>query len=230
MIGILLLLLGGQLAEGVEDTHPLIGEWVIDWEMSLPRLDKKIEALKDPPEKKAKIREEMIEIHQRYGFVFSKDKFTTHMASADDYMQQGRYYRAAEAYTLAALYKPRDVRPQLGKGHALFAAGEYLSSAIYIAKALEAAPPGTLTQPADLVRAVGGPSPFEARLTDLARCAQASEAPELKFLLAYVYLRTGDAARAKAALTLTAEHFRAWPPARILRQAIHEATLAPYLK
>ena len=161
---------------------------------------------------------------------FSKDKFTTHMASADDYMQQGRYYRAAEAYTLAALYKPRDVRPQLGKGHALFAAGEYLSSAIYIAKALEAAPPGTLTHPADLVRAVGGPSPFEARLTDLARCAQASEAPELKFLLAYVYLRTGDAARAKAALTLTAEHFRAWPAARILRQAIHEATLAPYLK
>jgi len=75
MIGILFLLLGGQ-AEGVRDTHPLIGEWVVDWDMSLPRLDEKLDALEQPPEEKANIRKEMIEIHQVFGLVFSKNTRT----------------------------------------------------------------------------------------------------------------------------------------------------------
>jgi hypothetical protein len=72
MIAILLLVLGGQSIPAVEDTHPLVGEWVIDWQMSLPRLDEKIQALESSAAEKADIREEIIGKHRNYGYIFTE--------------------------------------------------------------------------------------------------------------------------------------------------------------
>ena len=88
------------------------------------------------------------------------------MKSAQLYLQQGQYSRAAESFALACMYDSRDARPQIGRSHALLAAGEYLGSAICLAKAIELDPRYTL-QKLDLLEAVGGPDRFVQRFTDL---------------------------------------------------------------
>ncbi|MHC4126533.1 MAG: hypothetical protein ACYSRR_08810, partial [Planctomycetota bacterium] len=50
---------------------------------------------------------------------FSKDKFNQNMRAAEEYLKQGKYYRAADAYTLALVYKPKDPLAYAGKSHAL---------------------------------------------------------------------------------------------------------------
>jgi tetratricopeptide (TPR) repeat protein len=116
-------------------------------------------------------------------------------------MAQSRYYRAAESFTRASVYRPGDALPHLGKSLALFAAGDYVSSSLLLARAIELNPPCAVAQ-VNLVDVVGGPGRFEQRLADLERCLKSNDAQQLQFLLAYVYHQIGrshDAARAAAA-------------------------------
>ena len=120
------------------------------------------------------------------------------MHAARLYVQQGRYYRAAQSFTRASAYEPGNAVPHLGRSIALFAAGDYVTSSLCLARALELNPQSALTQ-ARVVNAAGGPARFEQRLADLEQCLEDSEAPQLQFLLAYVYHhmgRTQEAARA----------------------------------
>jgi len=129
----------------------------------------------------------------------SQERFDRYMRAAELYLQQGRYYRAAESFTLASMYKPADVRAYLGKGHALLAAGEYVSSAVFFARAIELDPRQALAK-ADLVETLGGPDAFVERINDLERCAEAGDSPHPHLLLAYVYYQMGRPAEAKTAL------------------------------
>jgi len=124
--------------------------------------------------------------------------FEQHMHAARLHVQQGRYYRAAESFTRASAYQPSNATPHLGRSIALFAAGEYVTSSLCLARALELNPKSALMQ-ARIVNAAGGPARFEHRLADLEQCLKDSDAPQLHFLLAYVYHhmgRTQEAARA----------------------------------
>ncbi len=138
----------------------------------------------------------------------SQEKFEHYMQAAEQYMRQGRYYRATDSFTLAAAYRPDDARPYLGRSRALFAAGEYLSSAVLLAQAIQLDPRSTLGR-TDLANAVGGPELFASRMVDLEQCVKTANAPQLQFLLAYVYYQMGRPAEAKIALA-TAE--KALPP------------------
>jgi tetratricopeptide (TPR) repeat protein len=129
----------------------------------------------------------------------SQEKFDRCIAAAELYLQQGHYYRAADSFTLALMYKPGDSRACIGKSHALFAAGEYLSSALILAQAMEMDPHQTLTR-LDLVNTVGGPDLFLRRITDLEQCGKSGEAPQLQFLLAYVYYQMDRPDAAKTAI------------------------------
>jgi tetratricopeptide (TPR) repeat protein len=135
----------------------------------------------------------------------SQERFDRCLDSAELYLRQGRYYRAAELFTLAAAYQPNDGRAHLGRSYALFAAGEYLSSALYLARALELDPRAVLGR-SDLVEAIGGPGVFAGRITDLEQCAGTGDAPQLQFLLAYVYSQMNRPAEAQAALAAAQEH------------------------
>jgi hypothetical protein len=120
--------------------------------------------------------------------------FDRHLRSARLSMEQGRYARAAESYALAAGCNPKDARPLVGRSHALFAAGEYLSSAVYLAKAIELDPTYVLTKPgqrSDFTEALGGPDVFLQHIADLEKRAQAGAAPVLHLLLAYIYQQMG---------------------------------------
>ncbi|GAI11990.1 unnamed protein product, partial [marine sediment metagenome] len=92
--------------------------------------------LKDDVSAKAR---EILGEHKTFAS-FAEDKFNRHMRAAEEYLKRGRYYRAADAYTLAAIYKPDDPLAYAGKSHALFAAGEYMSSALFLSRALEIFP------------------------------------------------------------------------------------------
>ncbi len=129
----------------------------------------------------------------------AQERFARYMKAAELYFRQGRYYRAAESFTLASMYQPADARAYLGKGHALLAAGEYVSSAVFLAKAIEIDPQRTLAK-ADLVETLGGPDAFVERINDLERCAEAGASPQLHFLLAYVNYQMDRPAEAGTAL------------------------------
>ena len=127
------------------------------------------------------------------------DDFERHMHAARSFVQQGRYYRAAESFTRASAYQPSNAIPHLGRSIALFAAGEYITSSLCLARALELNPQSALMQ-ARIVNAAGGPARFEQRLADLEQCLKDSDAPQLHFLLAYVYHHIGRAQEAARAV------------------------------
>lgn len=130
---------------------------------------------------------------------FSEDKFNQHIRAAEDYLKQGKYYRAADAYTLASIYKSNDPLAYAGKSHALFAAGEYMSSALFLSKALKIFPEYARFR-INLEAMVGDRDKLESRIVDVERWLKRSNAPELQFLLGYVYYQMDRPDRAKEAI------------------------------
>ncbi len=130
---------------------------------------------------------------------FSEDKFNLYINAAQAYLKQGRYYRAADSFTLASIYRPKDPFVYAGKSHALFAAGEYISSAMFLSRALQVMPEYAQRK-VDLVDIMDGKDNLEARIADAEERLQISDAPELHFLLGYIYFRMNKLDAAKKAI------------------------------
>jgi hypothetical protein len=145
--------------------------------------------------------------------------FDRHMRAARLAVQQGQYARAAESFSRAATCNPKDVRPLLGRSHALFAAGEYLSSAVYLAKAIESDPRYVL-QKSDLLDAAGGPDVFVQRITDLEKRAKAGNVPMLQLLLAYLYHQMNQSQQAMVAIQAARKGLPSSPSVDLLARAI----------
>ena len=152
---------------------------------------------------------------------FSEDKFNQYIRAAEQYLRRGNYYRAADAYTLASIYKPDDPLAYAGKSHALFAAGEYMSSALFLSRALEIFPEYTRFK-VDLVAMLGDQDKLETRIVDARQWVQMTDAAELRFLLAYVYYQMGRLEWAKRAVDAAYEKMPT-PAVTILKRAIDEA-------
>ncbi len=149
----------------------------------------------------------------------SQEKFDRYLKAAELYLQQGRYYRAVESFSLASLYNPNDRRVHIGRSHALFAAGEYVSSATFLAKAIETDPGQTLTK-LDLVNATGGPDLFLRRITDLEQCSGKTGTPDLQLLLAYIYYQMDRPEEAKTAIGAAEKGLSHLPAVDLLKGAI----------
>ena len=149
----------------------------------------------------------------------SLEKFDRYLKAGELYLQQGRYYRAAESFSLASLYNPNDRRVHLGRSHALFAAGEYVSSAVFLAKAIELDPNQTLAK-LDLVKATGGPDLFLRRITDLEQCAKTTSTPDLQLLLAYIYHEMDRPEEAKTAIAAAEKGLGHLPAVGLLKGVI----------
>jgi len=117
---------------------------------------------------------------------YTADKFNEHMRAGEKYLKAGNYYRAADAYTLASVYKPKDPLAYAGKSYALLAAGEYMSSALFLARALEIFS-GYASLEIDLVAMIGDKDLLETRIADLRELLGLRKVPELFFLLSYVF-------------------------------------------
>ena len=153
---------------------------------------------------------------------FSEDKFNLNIRAAEEYLKQGRFYRAADAYSLALIYKPHDPLAYAGKCHALFAAGEYMSSALFLSRALEIFPDYVRFK-IDIEAMVGGRDTLETRIADIRQMLEKDDVPELQFLLAYVYYQMGRLDWADQVIKAAYEKMPEAPAVVTLKKAIGDA-------
>ena len=153
---------------------------------------------------------------------YAKDKFNEHMRAAEQYLKEGKYYRAADTYTLASIYKSNDPLAYAGKSHALFAAGGYMTSALFLSRALEIFPEYARFK-IDLVAMVGDRDKVESRIADIEEWIERSDSAELQFLLGYVYYQIGRVGEAKKAIDAAYEKMPNQPAVITLKKAIDSA-------
>jgi len=143
---------------------------------------------------------------------YSEAKFNQHLQTAQGHLKAGRYYAAADSFALASIYKldPGEAGSDpvqagglalcfAGRGHALFAAGEYISSALFLSRALKIAPEYARTK-IDLAGMLGGENKLESRIADIKEWLGRSDSAQLEFLLGYVCYRMGRLGQAKQAI------------------------------
>jgi hypothetical protein len=129
----------------------------------------------------------------------AEEKFATYMNTAENFIREGQFYKAADTYALANIWKPEDARGYLGRSFSLFAAGEYMSSAYYLSRAMELDSKESLRN-YDLAAFIGDRDVFENRVLELSTWQQRSGSGELALLLAYISYQDGKAVRAKEAV------------------------------
>jgi tetratricopeptide (TPR) repeat protein len=152
---------------------------------------------------------------------FEKAKYNEHIRTAENYMKQGRYYLAADSYSMALVYKPSDLTALTGKCHALFAAGEYMSSALFLSRALEISPE-FVNSKVDLVAVIGNKDTIETRASDILKWMKITNSPELGFLLGYIYYRLDRPDFSKAMIDAAAEKMPDSPAVETLKKAIYD--------
>jgi len=149
----------------------------------------------------------------------SESKFNQHMREAEEHLKAGRYYRAASCFSLASVYQSGNPLALAGRGHALFAAGEYVSSALFLSRAL-AVSPEYLLMKVDLVVMLGDENKLAGRIADIEQWLAQSGSSQLQFLLGYVYYRTGQMLRAKQAIDAAYEKTPESPAVQAMKIAI----------
>jgi hypothetical protein len=153
-------------------------------------------------------------------------KFNEYLQAAGEYMKQGEYYRAADAWTLACTYKPDNPIAYAGKAHALFATGEYMSSAYFLSQAIEIFP-GYMQLELNLETIITDKDVLEKRVVDLARWATTTGSGELFFLLAYVHYRLNNLELAQEAIEITLDKMSDSTAVIILKNTIFKAIGRP---
>jgi len=166
---------------------------------------------------------------------YSEAKFAQHIQAAEDYLKAGRYYRAADSFALASIYKldPGEAGSDpvqagglalclAGRGHALFAAGEYVSSALFLSRALKIAPEYARTK-IDLAGMLGGENKLESRIADIKEWLGRSDSAQLEFLLGYVYYRMGRLNQAKQAIEAAYEKMPNSSAVGVVKRAVEDA-------
>ncbi len=120
----------------------------------------------------------------------SQDRLNTYLRDAETALHEGEYYRAAGYYELARSIDPRNPLPWLGRGHALAAAGDFLSAVLSLERGV-----GLFPQIAafrlDLPSIVGRHDAFDVRRAELERRLETAENYRLRFLLGYLELYSG---------------------------------------
>ena len=149
----------------------------------------------------------------------SGSKFNQHMCEAEEHLKAGRYYRAASCFSLASVYQSVNPLALAGRGHALFAAGEYVSSALFLSRALAVNPEYLLVK-VDLVAMLGDENKLAGRIADIEQWLARSGSSQLQFLLGYVYYRTGQLHLANRAIDAAYEKTPESPALQAMKIAI----------
>lgn len=153
---------------------------------------------------------------------YSMNNFNKHMRAGEKFLKEGKYYRAADAYTLASIYRPGDPLPVAGKSHALLAAGEYMSSALFLKRTIEMFPEYVLVK-IDVEIMIGDRDNLESRISDIKRWVESSGSGELEFLLGYVYYQMDRIIWARKAIDAAYEKMPDSMAVAVLKKAIENA-------
>jgi len=155
---------------------------------------------------------------------FSQARYDQHMLAAEANLKNGLFYNSADFFAMASIYKPDDPQAIAGRGHALFAAGDYASSALFISRALTVSPEYIQTR-IDLAAMLGGQENLVGRITDVQRLMQGNGSSELQLLLGYVYYRAGALNQAKQAIDALYQKTPQSPAVRAIKAAIDRPTI-----
>ncbi|MHC4216270.1 MAG: hypothetical protein ACYSWP_23200, partial [Planctomycetota bacterium] len=152
---------------------------------------------------------------------FSSEKYKEQMSFGESRLKEGKYYSASDAYTMALLYEADNPLANGGKGHALFAAGEYMSGALFIRRSLESfdkydkklSDEERTFKSSDLSRLALLSASFtaldrdtvESRLVDIQEWQKQGDSAELEFLVGYIYYQMGKIDLAKGILLQSRE-------------------------
>ena len=126
---------------------------------------------------------------------YTQAKFNEYYLTGERLLKAGKYYEATDSFATAAIYKPDSSLCFAGQGHALFATGQYISSALFLIRAIELEPEYIQTD-INLAEIVGGAN-LENKITELQQLIKNNPASGLRFLLAYVYFKTDRIVEAK---------------------------------
>ena len=149
----------------------------------------------------------------------AESRFSDYMRAAEEFVREGKFYKAADAYSLAVVWMPEDPRPYAGQSFALFAAGEYMSSAYYLSRAIEI-DPKLAAKKYDLGALIGDRDVFENRMIEMTTWQERSGSGELAFLMAYIFYHDGKVSRAAAAIGKAEEKMPGSAAVVILRKVI----------
>jgi hypothetical protein len=164
--------------------------------------------------------EALIGVHKSFA-TQANDKFNYYMRIAEEFLKQGKYYRATDAYTLASIYKPDDPLAYAGRAHALFASGEYMSSAYFLARAIDIFPEYVRFK-IDLNAMIPDKDRLESRIIDVKQWIEKTQSAELNFLLAYIYYQLDKSELASEAINIAADKIPDSVSVKALKQAIEK--------
>jgi tetratricopeptide (TPR) repeat protein len=126
-------------------------------------------------------------------------KASEYMTAAQEFLKEGKYYKAADSFALAAVWKPQDAQTWIGQVGSLFAAGEYMSSAYYLGQVL-ALKPELIEQKIPSAILMQNRDIFENGIIETAAWQERSQSGELAFLMAYMLWQDGKVVRAQDAI------------------------------
>ena len=153
---------------------------------------------------------------------WAQAKYTEYMQAAGKFLKEGKYYKAADAFTLAGVYSLKNPLPLGGKSLALFAAGEYMSSSFFLQKAIILSPDYAKRR-INMVAVLVDKDMIQDRIIELATFQQKSKSPALAFLMAYMFYQGNNMAGAQQSIKLASEQMGNDPALISLKKAIEAA-------
>ena len=151
---------------------------------------------------------------------YSKDKFNIYIRQGENYLKQGKFYKASESFGMASIYKSNDPLAFAGKSQALFGAGEYVSSSLFLARAVNMFNEYVFFD-IDIESRFTDRDKLELRLKELSDWIEKSHAVELEFLAAYYYYQLGRTEQAVEYIDSAYEKSPDYVPILVLKKAIY---------
>ncbi len=114
----------------------------------------------------------------------------SYLSRAEQDIRDGKYYRAASLYRMAAGVDPDSPLPLLGRAFALAAAGEYMTSVDMLCKGIERFPAIAYFR-IDLKAFIADERVLDSRRAELERLLKQNDDYRLRFLLGYLEYQSG---------------------------------------
>jgi len=153
---------------------------------------------------------------------FSQKQFHRYMKRGEELLRQGKFYRAAESFDSAALYVTDNGLVYVAKSHALLAAGEFMSSAYYLNKAINLTP-NLARARIKLSELFPDPKKFQKRLKEIEEARESSGNAMLEFLQGYVYYQQGQLDNARQALSQASQSAPQAKSVTLMLDAVNKA-------
>lgn len=152
---------------------------------------------------------------------YARAKFSTYMRIGNTNMKDGKYYKAADAFTLAAIYAPDSPVPYGSRGIALFAAGEHFTSIRYLEKAFDLSD-AYAAKKMDLGDFIGKEI-LDKRLSELIRLSEISKLSRFTLLASYIQYQIGDLDAARSSLDSVSLRMQGDTSIEAMRKTIESA-------